>query len=193
MENNTQPGHIIFLNGTSSAGKTTIARALQDTLETAYMRASLDDFFNLYPEKLLQPKNEEEAQVFMRLIPQVVSGFHRSIAAFASTGNNVIVDHVLEEEVWLKECVAAWEDYDVLFVGVKCPLDVAEQREKDRGDRSIGLARYQFERVHRHNLYDLELDTSALTVEECVAKIMTLIHNEPQKTAFQELSIRYST
>jgi chloramphenicol 3-O phosphotransferase len=182
------PGHIIFLNGTSSAGKTTIAVALQNTLEAAHMRASLDDFFHLFPEKLLTPRNEEEAQAFMCLVPKVVSGFHRAIAAFAGAGSNVIVDHVLEGEGWLDECLAAWKDYDVLFVGVRCPLEVAEQREKDRGDRNIGLARYQFERVHRHDLYDLELDTSVLSVAECVAKIRAVLSNKPEPSAFKALA-----
>ncbi len=75
-----EPGNIIFLNGTSSDGKTTIASSLQDTLETAYMRASLDDFFHHYPEKLLSPRFEEEAQVLMRLVPKVVSGFHHTVS-----------------------------------------------------------------------------------------------------------------
>jgi chloramphenicol 3-O phosphotransferase len=182
-----QPGQIIFLNGTSSAGKTTIARALQETLETAYMRASLDDFFNFYPEKLFAPKTKEDAQVFRRRIPNLVSGFHRSIAALAGAGNNVIVDHVLQGEGWLDECLAALRDYDVLFVGVRCPLAVLEQRERDRGDREIGLARRQFEQVHRHGIYDLELDTSVLSAEECVTEIRAALESEREATAFEKL------
>ncbi|MDY6867419.1 MAG: AAA family ATPase [Chloroflexota bacterium] len=182
-----QPGQIIFLNGTSSAGKTTIARALQDTLEAAYMRASLDDFFNFYPEKLVMPKTKEKAQVFRRVIPNLVSGFHRAIGALAGAGNNVIVDHVLQGEGWLDECLDALRDYDVLFVGVRCPLAVLEQREKDRGDRSIGLARAQFEQVHRHGLYDLELDTSVLSVKDCVAEILAVLDSNKEISAFERL------
>jgi len=36
----------------------------------------------------------------------------------------------------------------VLFVGVRCPLAVAEQRERERGDRLVGLARGLFDGVH---------------------------------------------
>lgn len=36
-------GHIIFLNGTSSSGKTTIAKALQEKLAEPYMYVSVDE------------------------------------------------------------------------------------------------------------------------------------------------------
>jgi chloramphenicol 3-O phosphotransferase len=184
-------GLVIFLNGTSSSGKTTIAKALQDKLEEPYMYVSVDDFFHMYPEKYLNPTNQDEAIILSHLIPTVVSGLHKCVASLAQSGNNVLVDHVLQENGWLKECVENWKDLDVLFVGVRCPLRIAEQREKERGDRNIGTAQYQFERVHSHGLYDLEVDTSVLDVNECVTRIMALINNTPKKLAFQELSIRF--
>jgi chloramphenicol 3-O phosphotransferase len=184
-------GLVILLNGTSSSGKTTIAKALQDKLEEPYMYVSVDDFFHMYPEKYLNPTNQDEAIILSHLIPTVVSGLHKCVASLAQSGNNVLVDHVLQENGWLKECVENWKDLDVLFVGVRCPLRIAEQREKERGDRNIGTAQYQFESVHSHGLYDLEVDTSVLDVNECVTRIMALINNTPKKLAFQELSIRF--
>ncbi len=184
-------GLIVFLNGTSSSGKTTIARALQDKLEEPYMYVSVDDFIRMYPEKYLNPTNQAEAIILSHLIAAAVSGFQKCVASLAQSGNNVIVDHVLQEDGWLKECVVNWKDLDVLFVGVRCPLAIAEQREKERGDRDTGTAQYQFERVHKHGLYDLEVDTSVLDVSECVTRIMALINNKPKKLAFQELLVRF--
>ena len=184
-------GNVIFLNGTSSSGKTTIAKALQEELAEPYMYGSVDDFFHLYPEKFLSPTSREEAVVLARLVPAVVSGFHRSVAALAHSGNNILVDHVLQEEGWLKECVENWQGLDVLFVGVRCPLEAAEQREKERGDRNLGTARYQFNRVHAHDLYDIEVDTSTSNVDECVSRIMELINHRPTRYAFQELAARF--
>ena len=184
-------GHVIFLNGTSSSGKTTIARALQDKLTAPYMVVSVDDFFHMYSEKHLNPSNQDEAEIIDQLIPAVVSGFHKTIAALVRSGNNVLVDHVLQEEGWLQECVEDWAGLDVIFVGIKCPLEIAEQREKERGDRNSGTARYQFERVHIHNFYDIILDTSSLGVDECVARIMAVVQNKPKLTAFQELASKF--
>src|SRR5512138_3535589 len=143
-------------------------------------------FFHLYPERFLTPASQ-----LSRLLPAVVSGLHKSVASLAHSGNNILVDHVLQEDGWLKECVENWIRLEVLFVGVKCPLAIAERREKKRGDRNIGTARYQFERVHIHGLYDLEIDTSLLSVDECVARIIQMISNQPKESAFQKLAARF--
>lgn len=184
-------GHIIFLNGTSSSGKTTLAKALQEKLSDPYMYISIDDFFHMYPDRFLSPTDRKGVQVLKKLVPAVLSGLHRSVAALAQSGNNVLVDHLLQEEGLLQECVEYWAGIDVLFVGVKCPLEIAEQRERERGDRNIGTARYQFERVHIHELYDLEIDTSLLSVDECVARIIRWISNKPEESAFQKLAARF--
>ena len=185
-------GRVIFLNGTSSSGKTTIAKALQEKLAEPAMHVSVDRFLDMYPEKYLDPTLEGNTQVLAHLVPAVVSGFHGSIAALARAGNHLIVDHVLQEDGWLQECVESWMGLDVLFVGVRCPLEIVEQREKERGDRMPGTARRQFDRVHSHGVYDIEVDTSLLTLVECVAVIMKKIHDKPRKPfAFKMLAIKF--
>lgn len=180
-------GFIIFLNGTSSSGKTTIARALQERLPDPYMHVSVDGFLCLYPERYWNPTCREDAMVLAGLVPLAVSGFHRAVAALAEAGNRVIVDHVLQEEGWLEECVERWAGLDVLFVGIRCPVEVAERREAERGDREAGTARYQHDRVHAHGVYDVEVDTSALTVDECVARIVRAREAPGAPRAFERL------
>jgi chloramphenicol 3-O phosphotransferase len=71
------------------------------------------------------------------------------------------------------------------LIGLNCPLDVLEQREKDRTDRTLGQARAQFEVIHKYAKYDLEQDTSKLTVEECAEKVIERLKTPP--TAFKQL------
>ncbi len=182
-------GRIIFLNGTSSSGKTTIARNLLEKLPDPYMYISVDGFFHLYPERIFNPTNEEELAVLKKLVPAIISGMQRSVAVLAAAGNNLIVDHVLEQPEWLKECIELWAGLDVTFVGVKCPLHILEKRETDRGDRAAGLARYQFDRVHAHGFYDVEVDTSLLAVDECGTKIMEALSQEQSPGAFSQLRL----
>jgi chloramphenicol 3-O phosphotransferase len=59
----------------------------------------------------------------------------------------------------------------VLFVGVKCPLEVLEAREKGRGDRTLGQAAGQAGIIHQNCIYDLEVDTSQLSAAECAEQI----------------------
>ena len=146
------------------------------------MHVSGDDFIGMYPEWFWGPTGQEET--FMHYLPAIISGLHRCVAALAKSGNNIIVDHVLHKKGWLEECIENWDGLDVLFVGVKCPLETAEQREKERGDRNVGTARDQYEHVHAHRLYDIDVDTSILTVDECVMRITELVKKKPTKAAF---------
>src|SRR5262245_34244610 len=85
-------------------------------------------------------------------------------------GNNMIIDDVVLGSVRAHygDLAAA---HHVSFVGVFAPLDVLEARERQRGDRLIGLARWQYERVHKDEIYDLEIDASRATPLECATII----------------------
>ncbi len=175
------------MNGTSSSGKTTIARALQGILPEPHMHVAIDGFFYMYPERVWNPTRQEDAEAFKRLVPTVVSGVQRAAAALAEAGNQLILGHVLENPAWLRECVGRWAGLEVLFVGVKCPLPVLEQREAERGDRVPGLAKVQYDRVHAHGLYDVEVDTSVLDVDACVTEIVEALARRRRPGAFDRL------
>jgi chloramphenicol 3-O phosphotransferase len=169
------PATIILLNGISSAGKTSIAQALQATMETPYLQVSIDAFENMLPERY----DEGGLFVWPVLFPALLRGFHRSIAALAGEGHSLIVDHVMvHREGWmstLADCLDVLEPFPVYFVGVRCALDEAERRERARGDRYRGTAARQFPLVHQHGLYDVEVDTTSTDPLTCAARIHTAI------------------
>lgn len=175
-------GSVIFLNGTSSSGKTTIGKKLQDHLDKPYLLLSLDTFLHQLQDSFLG-----DLECFSAALPALLDGFNASNAAIARSGNSVIIDHVLQEPSWVAPCVRAFEGLDVIFVGVRCPLDVLEDRERRRGDRRVGLARYQYDRVHTHNTYDLELNTAKLTIEQSVSAILEYLQSGQRPTAFMTL------
>lgn len=177
-------GKIIFLNGTSSSGKTTIAKELQQILEEPYLLVSIDNFISMLPQKYL---NGEDPKTLNKAILNIIPGMHHSISALASSGNNIIVDHVLQERQWLKECVNALSDFQVLFVGVRCPLEELEQREHKRGNRKKGMARFQYDLVHSHNIYDIEVDTSKYKPLKCAMQIKDILKEKYACKAFKKL------
>jgi chloramphenicol 3-O phosphotransferase len=61
--------------------------------------------------------------------------------------------------------------FDLRFVGLFAPLDVLEARERQCGDRLIGLARWQFDRVHDGLSYDLEIDMTISSPMDCAHRI----------------------
>ena len=177
-------GKVIFLNGTSSSGKSTIGKELQKTLKEPYLLISIDDYLNCLPDTFL-----EDNKLLAKSITILLDGFNASCEAIARAGNNVIVDHVLQEPDWVSPCVRAFRDLKVIFVGVRCPLDVLEAREKARDERQNGMARYQYERVHSHNIYDIEVDTSKLSVAQCISVIKKYIKTQKHPTAFKKLDL----
>ncbi len=159
-------GLIILLYGTGSAGKTSIARELQELCPTPLLHLGMDTFYvEVCPPKFLfrmVPPGVEpgdgadaaEAVLFLEapdseagwaagtaiVLPpfgaRLLSGMHHAVATLAALGNDVVVDHVLWYPPWLRECVALWRDFPVYFVGVRCALPIVEARELARGDRS---------------------------------------------------------
>jgi chloramphenicol 3-O phosphotransferase len=176
---------ILLLNGTSSAGKSSISKSLQRILDTPYLHVCIDTFEEMIPQR-------DWAQgEFKRTFCNALSGFHYSIAALASRGSDLIVDHVIVEGSspanWLVECLEQVAPHRVFFIGVHCPLEELERREKIRGDRNPGLAHWQFSRVHLHGIYDIEVDTSLASPDECAMQIKTAMENQPHPDAVQRL------
>jgi chloramphenicol 3-O phosphotransferase len=160
----------IVLNGASSSGKTSIARAMQRISLTPVMHASLDTFTDMFywPAIVDQAARKECHRVG-------VANFHSALSVLAANRYPLVVDHVFEERAWFEACRDALKQKKVFFVGVHCPLALLEEREKVRGDRRIGLAKAQFEQVHRGQSYDLWLDTSVMRPDECAAAVLVLI------------------
>ena len=173
---------IILLNGNSSAGKSAIAKALQNITIEPFLHVAMDAFLDMMPPSMLK---DRDGLVFA---PQIVdgkpscsitvgpaaarslSGMRRAMAALADAGNNLIIDDVLIDED-AKDYAAALADHRVSWVGVFAPLDILEQRERQRGDRDIGQARWLSGRVHAGIRFDLEVDTSRADAADCATAI----------------------
>ncbi len=185
-------GVIILLNGTSSSGKTSLVRALQDALDAPLLDAGIDRFLWMLPKRYLNPplwddvlgRATEAGATGQRLM----SGMHHAIAALARAGNHVVADHVLVDARWVEECARLFCDLPAYFVAVRCPLDVLEQRERQRQDRTLGQARAQFDLVHAHGIYDLEVDTSLASPEQCAQQIVDLVSSGRPPQAFRRLA-----
>ena len=67
-------GKIIVLNGVSSSGKTTLAKALQEALDEPYTRLSIDDFINMMPEKLIKYRVRQASTTGQKRYKQFCTG-----------------------------------------------------------------------------------------------------------------------
>ncbi len=186
------PGTIILLNGTSSSGKTSVVRALQEVLNEPFLEAGVDKFLWMLPGRYLNRPLWDDVlglavqagQVGERLI----SGMHHAIAALSRAGSNVVADHVLVESRWLQECAALFSGLPAYLIAVRCPLAILEQREQMRANRTPGQARAQCDRVHAHGVYDLEVDTGRLSPIDCALQIKELLDSSLPPTALRRIA-----
>ncbi len=163
------PGQIVILNGTSSSGKSSIAAGLQKLLDQPYFHFAIDRF------RLMGAGKNWTDDEFAVVMQRTILGFHRAVAGFAAAGNNVIVDYVMGERWRLADAVSTFADFDVVLVGLQCPVDELVRRERERGNRPIGLAAFQFPIVHENMRYDIEVDTAAHEPAACAEQIKTFI------------------
>ena len=186
-----KPGTILLLNGTSSSGKTTLLHLLQEALEPPFLEFGLDKVIWMLPRRYFYPPLWDEvlgrASQAGDFGHQLVRGLHRGIRAFSENGLNILADHVLVEPAWALDLAEQLGDLPAYLIGIQCPLEKLEQREKDRKDRTLGQARAQFDLVHVHGDYDFTVDSGQYTPEENVEQIMRFLKDTPQPRALRQL------
>ncbi len=197
-------GKVIFLNGSSSAGKTTLAVMLQQLLNEPWQHVALDQFRDGLPGRyrgLNSPPGTPGA-AGLNIVPidksgervtevrfgehgeQMLRGMRRAIAAFAREGNNVIIDDLLFKPGYLEDYAVALQGISTWLIGVRCRLDVVNEREASRTGRFPGTATSHFEAVHAHGcVYDLEVDTSESAPKACALEIVARLDSAPSALA----------
>ena len=195
---------IIFLNGCSSAGKSTIARAIQHLSEKPWLLIGIDTFIHMMPpeyigfgEKADQgfhfiPEHDELGplmriedgpfgKVVVKIIPKVIQ-------TLAEGGFDLIVDEVVFGEEGLKRYAQALSGEMAYFIGVMCDLPTLQEREILRGDRALGLGRDQIRRVHTlSQFYDLSIDTTTKSAFENAKEILKFIKENPAPQGFKRI------
>src|SRR6266542_1085614 len=157
---------VILVNGPSSAGKSTLCRALQAAIEEPYLVTGFDDFIFMAAPRYYRgadTSRQDERDAFTAVGVELVTTspgapisvtarfgpvFRRildamapAVRALVDSGNPVIFDHVLHDRAMHESCRKAFAGLDVFSVGVTCPIDILEARERERGDRVLGRAR----------------------------------------------------
>lgn len=168
----TRPGRVLVLNGTSSAGKSTLARTLQDRWPGPLLDAGLDRHLAMLPRRYLGAAWPEVYRYRYRddgTIAEIGMGpvgdrlyraMHRAVAAMARSGTDVVADHVLLDRRSVLDLARAVAGLPAVLVGVRLEEPHLSEREASRGDRTLGQAAAQLATVHAHGPYDVEVDTA---------------------------------
>jgi chloramphenicol 3-O phosphotransferase len=192
----------VILNGAPRSGKSSIATAIQNTFEGVWINLGVDHFKLMTPDRYqpgmgLRPGGERPD-----LEPLIVLLYHamyEAIAAHSRLGLNVVVDVAHHDSYSvprgiLFHCARQLMGLPVLFVGVRCPLTVVMERRaatwgvsSDDGTVPAPVSLWQ-DVVHLPGIYDLEVNTSALSPQACAELIRQRLNEGPPPTAFQRLA-----
>jgi len=198
------PGQIIILNGTPRSGKSSIAAVIQDTFDGLWMNLGVDRFMQMTPSRYLPGiglRPGGERQDIEPLVPILYRAMYDSIAAHSRLGLNVVVDvghhdaYAIPRGI-LPDCARRLGSLPVLFVGVRCPIEMIMKRRQATGwsaGSAAGAAvpppvRLWQQEVHIPGIYDLEIDTSSLSPDECARVIRQHLEHGPTPSAFRRLA-----
>lgn len=211
------PGQIILLHGAPRYGKTSILNGIQSTFDGSWMNLGFDTFiFSVRPSGYYRPESslyplgphrwiddgaDDKRHVLGPHSAPLMSAMYDSIAAHSRWGFNVVADVVhpdISHREIVRDAVNRLSGLPVLFVGLRCPLEVAVARRNASADgiRASGsgddpvppIARWWDREIHVAKVYDVEVDTSSMSPEECVEAIRKRLVDGPSPTAFQRLA-----
>lgn len=198
---------VIFLNGTSSAGKTSLVQHLQEGLDKPFIHIGIDHFLFMFPNRYRMDgaeshlgyrfEREEDEGVAKISITKGPYGnkmntvMHNTIQNLLNENFNLIIDEVLFADDDYHAYLNLLQGSRVYFIAVKPPLEITEQREKIRGGRMLGLARGLYDKVYQNKDFDMEIDTSCLTPEEAAQTIVQYVHNNPHPQAIKQNIAKY--
>ncbi len=164
-----EKGRIIFLNGVTSSGKTSIVEAMQNRDDVFFYVVANDLFQEMVGEKYLQ-------QNYWKYLGEVIIMMYHTAKLFSDMGKNVIIDGILVERDGITShyprLLEILKNNPLDIVEVFCPLEICRQRNIARGDR------YESQSAEQHTLmaanisYSLRVDTSVNSSAECAEMIM---------------------
>ena len=189
-----------MLNGAPRAGKSSITRAIQESFPEVWMDLGVDVQRAMTPaghQPGIGLRPGEPDHPAAELVPVFYAALYDSMAAHSRAGLNVVAGVGHHDATILSDCARRLAGLPAILVGVRCPLEVVVRRRTESrpgtyesvdadGAVAAAVVRWQ-EEVHVPGLYDLEVDTSVLSPEECAAAIHDRL-DEGSFTAFHRLA-----
>lgn len=166
----------IVLHGPTSAGKSSLAQALQDSASVPAFHVALDAFVTMSRRRDMRTPEEQRQAYHIHC-----ENLRSTLARLVETEFEIIVDLVLRDETELRDTLSVLESRPMYLVGVTAPLEVLEERERRRDDRGTGMAREQSAHPAFGRGYDLVIDTSKHTPEGGAVAIRSFLHEHPRE------------
>jgi len=167
-----EKGHIVFLNGVTSAGKTSIVESIQERDDVFFYVVANDLFQEMVGEKFLR-------EDYWKYLSEVIILMYHTAKLYSDMGKNVLIDGILVEKDEIKphyqQLLEILKDNPLDIVEIFCPLDICRKRNIIRGDRYENQSNEQYELMARNIKYRLRVDTSLHSSDECAEIIINAL------------------
>lgn len=165
---------VVVLNGTSSSGKTTVAKAFQERAPSLFLNVSIDSILYALPARALACIVEGKPIPGIEF-RELVASYYACVRTLADRGHDLVIDNAVTARYQAEHLFAALEGHRALFVAVTAPAEVLRERERLRGDRRLGLAADQLATIDTWLTYDLRVDTSVMSADEAAQQIAAVL------------------
>lgn len=164
-----EKGRIIFLNGVTSAGKTSIVEAIQERDDVFFYVVANDLFQEMVGDKYLREN-------YWKYLSEVIIMMYHTAKLYSDMGKNVLIDGILVEREEItphyQRMLDIFKENPLDVVEVYCPLDICRKRNIIRGDRYENQSEEQHELMAQNIAYRMRVDTSLLSAHECADLII---------------------
>lgn len=165
-------GRIIFLNGVTSSGKTSIVEALQNREDCYFYVAANDLFQEMVGERFLREN-------YWQHLSRVILLMYHTARLFSDLGHDVLIDGILVERPEItphyQQMKTILAENPLSIVEVACPLEICRERNIARGDRYEHQSQEQAELMSKNIEYAMTVHTDKMSPEECAEAIVRTI------------------
>lgn len=174
-------GKVIYLNGVTSTGKTTISNAIQNMANTNFYHMSFDMFQQMISMKFLHEN-------YWKYLSEAIIATYHTAKTLSDMNINVIIDGMLLEmpEFQLNYQKSHYEifksifsDSPVLLIEVFCPMEECRKRNIERGDRGVDQSDWQNDNMAKNIEHDFSVNTFVNSSNVCAELILNKLFGTP--------------
>ncbi len=197
MNSSNKKAITIIINGSSSAGKTTLINYIRDNYQDQiWFYAGIDLLWNDVCHKNYISQGIKSKECF-HLMPTEEKGITtiigpvgwlliKGLVKFIDTlgkDNNVLVDDIILNDQHMNSYFTLSQDTNCYFISLECNKSVLEERERYRSTlngnqkRPIGLVKNHYPLVHVNKIYDLSLDSTSNSPKVLAEQLFLYVAN----------------
>lgn len=170
-----EKGRIIFLNGVTSSGKTSIVDALQSKKNKFFYVVANDLFQQMIGDEYLR-------EDYWKHLSEVIIMMYHTAKLFSDCGKDILIDGILVERPEIKhhyeKVKEILKDNPFDIVEVYCPLEICRKRNLERGDRYEEQSEEQSKIMAKNIKYSCRVESDKNTPVECAEIIMKELFTE---------------